>query len=163
MPVTLEPVDHPTPEVRELVGELEVELGSRFEAHQRHGLSLDRIFQSNILFFIARLNGAPVGCGGIAFEDGFAEVKRMYVRPHARSGGLGQAILARLEYEARSRGYTRLTLETGDVLTAAIRLYERAGFKPCPPFGDYARLPGPNIERSRFFEKSITPTQGIKS
>jgi putative acetyltransferase len=71
---------------------------------------------------------------------------------------VAQAILARLEDEARKRGYARVTLETGDVLDAAMRLYQRAGFTPCPPFGDYAELPAPNIERSRFFEKAITAT-----
>jgi putative acetyltransferase len=155
MTIILEHVAQPTPSVAKLIGELETHLGGLYEAHQRHGLNLDRLFQPHIMFFIARNGGSPVGCGGIAFDDGFAEVKRMFVRPQARGTGVAQAILARLENEARQRGYTRVTLETGDVLAAAIRLYERAGYRLCPPFGHYAHLPAQSIERSRFFEKTI--------
>jgi putative acetyltransferase len=107
------------------------------------------------MFFLARLEGKPAGCGGVAFDDGFAEVKRMYVRRPARGRNVAQAVLARLEHEARERGYKRLTLETGDAQHAAIRFYERAGFTRCAPFGAYAAMPTPSIERSVFFEKQI--------
>ena len=87
------------------------------------------MFQPAVLFFIARLDGQPVGCGGVAFEAGFAEVKRMYVRPAARGRSVARTILARLEEEALARGVTRLVLETGDAQQAAIRFYEHAGFR----------------------------------
>ena len=122
---------------------------------QRHGLNIDAIFQPHIAFFIARLDGEPVGCGGIAFEDGFAELKRMYVRPAARGCGVARAIVSRLEEEARRRGISRLTLETGDAQIAAMRFYERAGFTRCGAFGDYAKMPPPAIVRSVFLEKRI--------
>ena len=158
--LSLEQLEHPTDEAQRLVSDLETELAGQFESHQRHGLSLDRLFRPNIRFFLARLNKEAIGCGGIAFEDGFAEVKRMYVRPTVRGKGVAQAILAHLEVEARQRGYSRLLLETGDVLSAAIRLYERAGFKRCDAFGAYVKLPPRSIERSFFFEKSITAQPG---
>jgi len=131
------------------------ELSGPYAAEQRHGLSVERVFQPNILFLIAVLDGDPVGCGGVAFGDGFAELKRMYVRDRARGNGVAQALVARLEAEAVERGYKRLTLETGDVLHAAIRLYERAGFTGCAAFGDYLTLAPHTIARSLFFEKRI--------
>jgi putative acetyltransferase len=155
MSLSIETVSAPTDDARRLVGELEAELSSVYPPEQRHGLSLDRLFRPGLLFFIARSGGQAVGCGGVALDDGFAEVKRMYVRPHARGSGVAQTILGRLEAEARARGLTRLTLETGDALQAAIRLYERAGFVPCAPFGAYAAMPPHKIIRSRFFEKTI--------
>jgi putative acetyltransferase len=155
MPLTLDRVDRPTGDARALIEELDAELAVGYEPHQCHGLSIEKLFRPHIAFFIARENGEPVGCGGIAFEDGFAELKRMYVRPSWRGKGVVQAILARLEQEARDRNATRLTLETGDVLHAAMKVYRRAGFTPCPPFGHYKDLPAPTIERSRFFEKRI--------
>ena len=161
--IEIERIDRPTDDVRALVTELEAELAGQYEAHQRHGLSLDRIFQPNIAFFIVRLDGAAVGCGGIAFDSGFAELKRMYVRPAVRGNGVAQALIEKLEAEARTRGYARLTLETGDVLNAAMRLYQRSGFRPCAAFGDYTKLPAANIERSRFFEKHLTPPEGTGS
>jgi putative acetyltransferase len=155
MSLTLEHTTRPTDEARALIAELEAELAGDFQPEQRHGLSLERIFQPHIVFFVARLDGKPVGCGGIAFDDGFAEIKRMYVRENARGKGVAQAVLARLEAEAKARGYSRLTLETGDVLHAAHRLYEGAGFTRRAAFGDYLKLPVHTITRSVFFEKRI--------
>ena len=155
MTITLERTTHPTDDARALIEELEADLSGDFEPHQRHGLSLDKIFQPHIAFFVARLDGEAVGCGGIAFETGFAELKRMYVRPDARGKGVVQAVIAQLEAEAKARGVTRLLLETGDVLHAALRVYERAGFKRCEAFGDYLALHPHTIERSVFFEKHL--------
>jgi putative acetyltransferase len=155
MTITIERTTHATDDAHALIEELEADLSGDFEPHQRHGLSLDKIFQPHIAFFIARVDGKAVGCGGIAFEEGFAELKRMYVRPHARGTGVVQAVIAQLEAEAKARGVTRLLLETGDVLHAALRVYERAGFKRCEAFGDYLALPPHTIERSVFFEKHL--------
>jgi putative acetyltransferase len=155
MPLTIERATQPTDEARALIEELETELSGSYAAEQRHGLNLEQIFQPHILFFIARLDGDPVGCGGVALDDGFAELKRMFVRPKARGTGVAQAILAHLEAQARARGYQRLMLETGDVLKRAIRLYERAGFKRCAAFGHYKTLRPHTIARSLFFEKRL--------
>ena len=153
--ITLERTTTPTEEARALITELEAELSGDYEPHQRHGLSIEKVFQPHIAFFIVRRDGKPIGCGGIAFDDGFAEIKRMYVRPGVRGRGVAQAVLARLEAEAKARGVKRLTLETGDVLHAAIRVYERAGFTRCAAFGDYLKLAPNTIARSVFLEKRI--------
>ena len=44
---------------------------------------------------------------------------------------------------AAVRGYRRVSLETGitDDFVAANRLYTRAGFQPCEPFGSYESSP----------------------
>ena len=153
--LVLEPAPSPTDDARQLIAELDAELAGPYSAEQRHGLSVERVFQPGVLFFVARLDGRAVGCGGVAFGEGFAEVKRMYVRPHARGRGVARALLARLEDEARARGVRRVTLETGDAQHAAIRLYERAGYTRCGAFGPYAAMPPRAIERSVFFEKRI--------
>jgi putative acetyltransferase len=157
MTVTLEHVQTPTDDARTLIGELDAVLHADSPPEQRHGLSVERIFQPGVMFFIARLDGEAVGCGGVAFlaGDGLAEVKRMYVRPAARGRDVARTILARLEAEARARGVGRLVLETGDNRHAAIRLYERNGFTRCGAFGPYATMPPRAIERSVFFEKRI--------
>jgi putative acetyltransferase len=155
MSLVIEHIQAPTDDVRLLIQELDTELAGPYAPDQRHGLTLARIFRPGVLFFIARLNHAPVGCAGIAFEHTFAEVKRMYVRPPSRGRDVAQTLLARLEQEARARNITRLTLETGDAQLPAIRFYERAGFTRCPAFGPYATMPPNEIERSVFFEKGI--------
>jgi putative acetyltransferase len=88
--------------------------------------------------FVIAHDEAPIGCGAVRLiEPGVAEVKRMYVVPAARGRRVGAAVLAALEEEARALGATRLVLETGDRLAAAVALYRRAGFTPIAPFGEY--------------------------
>jgi putative acetyltransferase len=147
-----------TDDVRALVDELEAVLAAEYLPEQRHGLALDALFQPHIRFFLAALRGEAVGCGGVALFDDFAEVKRMYVRDAARRQGVAAAILARLEQEARDAGFSWLRLETGDNQIAAMQLYERAGFRRCPAFGDYARMMPQSIVTSVFFEKQIGQT-----
>ena len=144
-----------TDEVRSLVGELETVLAAEYPPEQRHGLDLDAIFQPHVRFFLARLRGAAVGCGGVALFPDFAEVKRMYVRDTARGQGVADAILVRIEAEVRRAGLSVLRLETGDRQIAAMQLYARAGFRECPAFGAYASMPPQSIATSVFFEKRI--------
>jgi putative acetyltransferase len=146
-----------TEEVRALVSELEEVLSAEYPPEQRHGLPLDAIFQAHIRFFLARMDGAAVGCGGVALFPGFAEVKRMYVREIARGCGAAQALLARIEAEARDAGLAVLRLETGDRQVAAMRFYERAGFRRCAAFGAYAAMPPSAVATSVFFEKGLAP------
>lgn len=153
--ITIERVESATPEARALIEALERELDAYFPQEQQHGLSVEQVFQPGVAFFIARIDGAPVGCGGVKGDDGFAELKRMYVRPDMRGRGIVQAVLAALEAEARAQGYTRLKLETGKVLHAAIAVYKRAGFTPCGPFGEYLTMPPYPIAGSVFLEKTI--------
>ena len=144
-----------TDEARTLILELEAELSGLYTAEQRHGLTPNEVFRAGVLFFVAHLDGVADGCGGIAIEGDFGELKRMYVRPQARHRGVARAILDTLDEVARDRGVRRLALETGDMLHAAIRFYERAGFTRCAPFGAYARMSSAVIERSVFLDKRI--------
>jgi putative acetyltransferase len=153
--VQIEAAPTATEEVRSLVGELEAVLSAEYSPEQRHGLALDAIFQPHIRFFLARLRGAAVGCGGVALFPDFAEVKRMYVRDVARRQGVAGAILARIEEEVRGAGLSLLRLETGEHQVAAIQLYAQAGFRRCPAFGAYALMAPQSIVTSVFFEKRI--------
>jgi putative acetyltransferase len=144
-----------TDELRLLISELETVLAAEYPPEQRHGLSLDAIFQPHVRFFIARLKGVAVGCGGVALFPDYAEVKRMYVRGSARGQGVADAILARLEAEVRRAGLLVLRLETGDRQVAAMRLYVRSGFRECPAFGDYQSMTPQAIATSVFYEKRL--------
>lgn len=103
------------------------------------------------VFVLARLDGEPVGCGGISrFDSSTGEIRRMYVSPAARGQGVAQALLAELLSGARALGYGRVRLETGNAQLPAIRLYERAGFEQIPCWGPYA-----TDERSLCFELAL--------
>jgi len=153
--IAIELVSAATDDVRALIGELDRILAAEYTPEQRHGLSLDAIFQPGVRFFLARSNGAAVGCGGVALFADFAEVKRMYVREAARGRGVAEALLARIEREAREAGLFWLRLETGTRQTAALTFYRRAGFQPCAAFGAYATMAAPAIATSVFLEKPL--------
>jgi len=72
MNIAIERVVEATAELRGLVAELNEVLGAAYAPHQRHGLALERLFEPHIRFFLARLDGAAVGCGGVALFDEYA-------------------------------------------------------------------------------------------
>lgn len=153
--ITIELVPDATDDVRILIAELDQILSSEYPPEQRHGLALGAIFKPGIRFFVARSNGAAVGCGGVALYPDFAEVKRMYVRDAARGRGVAQALLARIERETRDAGLTLLRLETGMRQTAALRFYQRAGFQICEAFGVYATMAPQTVATSVFLQKQL--------
>lgn len=155
--IDIELVTTATGDVRALIGELDEVLAAEYLPEQRHGLTLAALFQPHIRLFVARLGGAAAGCGGIALFDDFAEVKRMYVRETARGRGVAQALLARIEAEARAAGCAVLRLETGERQAAALKFYARAGFEPCAAFGDYVAMRPDAIATSIFMEKRLVP------
>ena len=89
-------------------------------------------------FVIARLGGIAVACAALRPLTGkIAEVKRMYVRPHARRTGVARALMRELHQLARAAGFNEIWLETGLLQPAAIRLYESLGYTRIAAFGDY--------------------------
>ena len=155
MNLTIERMAVVTDEVRQLVAELDVALAGPYLPDQRHALSLEQLFGRNVTFFVARADGIAVGCGGVAFCDGYAEVKRMYTRPTARRLGVATGVLQHLEGEAKGAGHSILRLETGRYQVEAIRFYLREGFERCDAFGDYASMAPQAIETSVFYQKTI--------
>lgn len=153
--ITIELVKAPTTEVIGLLDELNAALAGPYSEEQRHALPVDRLFQPNIRFFIARLDGEAVACGGIGFYDGFVELKRMYSKPSVRGRGVAKRLLARLEVEAANAGQTLVRIETGVYQLEALRFYEGAGYRRCEAFGPYATMPAAAIETSIFYEKRL--------
>ncbi len=105
-------------------------------------------------FYLALLDGDPVGCVALQrFDAESAEVKRMFVEERARRRGVGRALLARLQQDARSAGYRRLRLGTIEEMAAARQLYAELGFVPIP---DY-RASHTTVD-TLFFECELTVT-----
>lgn len=122
-----------------------------YPPESRHAFTVEKLLQENVTFFVARIDAAPAGCGGLkTFGSDYGEVKRMYVRPAYRGLGLGKAILNHLAEFAKKQNLGVLRLETGIYQTEAIGLYERWGFTRRPPFGEYREDP-----LSVYFEKRL--------
>ena len=140
-----------TPEAQALIEELETYLASLYPIEARYGLSVARLLEEQVAFFVLRVDHLPAGCGGVKFYGkAYAELKRMYVRPGYQGQGLGQMILAHLEEHARSLGIPIMRLETGIYQESAIRLYERMGYHQRSSFGDYRAGP-----LNLFYEKAL--------
>jgi DNA-binding MarR family transcriptional regulator/GNAT superfamily N-acetyltransferase len=62
-------------------------------------------------------------------QPGTAKLRLLYVDPAARGLGLGAKLVDECVGFARSAGYTKITLWTQSILTAAHRIYQAAGFR----------------------------------
>jgi GNAT superfamily N-acetyltransferase len=127
-----------------LIGALNAELLTQYPEDGATHFRLDaaEVAEGRGAFLIAYAGGRPVGCGAIRkIEEGVGEIKRMFVLPTARGQGVGRAVLAAVEDEARRLGLRRLLLETGERQSEALVLYERSGYARIPPFGEYVGSP----------------------
>ena len=119
--------------IRSLVGETLAEFGFPVESSGTDADLSDvpRSYHSRGGTFrvIEDDSGAVVGCGGLyPLEGRTVELRKMYFRPAIRGRGLGRRLLDDLVAVARQRAFARIELETASNLTAAIALYQRAGF-----------------------------------
>lgn len=87
------------------------------------------------VYLVGYRDGVPVCGGGLKrLPDGACEIKRMYVVPTARRGGVARALLAALEDAARDLGYRVARLDTGPRQPHAQALYESSGYVPVANF-----------------------------
>ena len=103
------------------ISDPEVDWMSRAYAAPRHA------------YFVVEHDGRVLGGAGVAPLAGgdadVCELRKMYFLPEARGSGAGAAMMARCLDAARGFGFTRCYLETLTGMDAAMRLYERSGFR----------------------------------
>jgi len=105
-----------------------------------HALDLEGLRKPDITFWTAWENDELLGCGALKEMDSrHAEIKSMRTASSHLRKGVAKKILNHILEEAKRRGYTRLSLETGsmEAFEPARRLYTNFGFRYCEPFGDY--------------------------
>jgi putative acetyltransferase len=109
-----------------------------------HALDLDELRRPDVTFWSAWDDDALLGCAGLKeLDPSHGEIKSMRTPSALRRRGAGRRLLEHIITVARSRGYERLSLETGatPAFAPAHRLYATSGFAPCEPFGDYVADP----------------------
>ena len=149
--ITIELASPRLPEVGELIRASDETAASLYPAESNHLVDIESLAQPHVIFCVARVNDAVVGCGAaVLAPEGYAEIKRMFVREAARGHGVGRQVLAFLEEQVRGRGIALTRLETGIYSHDAIRLYERMGYVKIGPFAGYWDDP-----LSVFYEKRL--------
>ena len=128
--------------------ELEAALGDRLYEFNtaatgiRDGALLNAAVTSERGELVAGLTGHTWG--------GCCEITRLWVAASERGRGVGSALLAAAEDEARRRGCTQMVLSTHSF--QAPRFYERRGFVRVGAFPDY-----PAGHEQVFYLKRLTP------
>lgn len=86
-------------------------------------------------FLLAR-HGPDVagGVGMRSLADGGCEMKRLYVRPPWRAGGLERRLAEAVVIEAEGAGYACMRLDSFPHLEAALALYRSMGFVDIAPY-----------------------------
>jgi GNAT superfamily N-acetyltransferase len=124
----------------ELMAEMRVELNDVYETFSRLDnppLSPDELRPPGGAYVVGFMGDDAVAGGGLRrLTDEVAEIKRMYVRPAARSRGVARALLAALEDAAVSLGYTAARLDTGPRQMHGLALYRSAGYVDVEPYND---------------------------
>lgn len=151
MTVTIEKEPPRQPEIIDLLHKSDLYAQSLYPPESNHLVDLETLETSTVSFFVARHEGAIVGCCALVEAgDGTGEIKRMFVDPKARGLKIGRRLLERVEVQARDLGLAAIRLETGIHQPEAIGLYRSAGYADIEPFGSY--LPDP---LSLFMEKPL--------
>jgi putative acetyltransferase len=125
------------------------------ETPPEHSFALDvsGLLDPAVTLFSCRDGGAVLGVGAIKELDAsHGELKSMHTAAEARGRGVGRSILGHLLSVARSRGYRRVSLETGTTpgFSAARAMYASVGFVPAGPFGGY-----PQTEDNTFYSLAL--------
>jgi putative acetyltransferase len=150
--IRIQRVDPRIPDAQRLIAELDAYQSALYPPESNHLDGTAELASPNVTFVVAYQDGQAVGCGAAKVIAGgeYGEIKRLYVSPSARGAGVARAMMALLESDMAALGVNVTRLETGIHQDAAVRLYERLGYKWIEPFGAYTKDP-----LSIFMEKQL--------
>ena len=88
--------------------------------------------------FLARRGDEIVGCCAYRRLSGeTCEMKRLFVPDRGRGHGTGRTLCETVVAHARAEGFRLMRLDTLNLMTEAIALYESIGFRRCAPYNEY--------------------------
>jgi ribosomal protein S18 acetylase RimI-like enzyme len=130
--------------------------------------TLEQYFRGLVLvpereLFVGRMDGTIYGAAQLVRPPRHNEAQAFcatlmhnFVAPYARGHGLARLIVARIEERARALGFKVLNLNVRASQTAAISLYEAAGFTRWGTHPAYARIEGQTVA-GHFYFKMLQP------
>ena len=142
MDIRLDDLTHPA--VLALLAEHLAGMHAITPIEHAHALDVSGLKAPGISFWTAWEGEALLGCGALKeLSPDHGEIKSMRTPAALRRRGAGRALLDHIVAEARRRGYTRVSLETGShpEFAPAHALYRSAGFVPGGPFAEYHASP----------------------
>ena len=116
------------------------------------------VARDETVLIAAKLNGRIVGTVQLGLDmppnqPHRGDIKKLLVHRSARNHGIGAALMARAEAEAKARGRTLLVLDTAGA--EAERLYVRTGWQRVGVIPGYALWPGGGLCDTTYFWKKI--------
>ncbi len=138
------PADLDAPDVRTLLTRHAERARAETGRGSAHALDVDGLKTPEIAVFAVYDHDALIGAGALKRLSGaHGELKAMHIAEARRRTGAGSALVEHLVDEARRRGLTQVSLETGSwpYFEAARALYAKHGFAECGPFEGYAADP----------------------
>jgi len=130
--------DHP--EVNRLLKKHFVELKAASPEGSAHVLNISGLKIPSIKFWSLWEDEKLLGCGALKFLDKYhGEFKSIRIHDDFKGKGNGIKVVNHLIERAKKLMIKRLSIETGAGLffTSARKLFDKCGFKPCPPFAHY--------------------------
>lgn len=105
----------------------------------------------DLRLWVLEADGHPLGVIALEHFGTHALLRSLAIAHEHRNRGLGRALVARLEHDARSEGVTRLTLLT----ETAEKFFQRLGYEPI----DRGTLPEEARQSAQF--RSLCPASAV--
>ncbi len=126
-----------SPDVSNMIDALDSYQSELYPAESNHLDSRQTLSEPKCKFLGAYRENELVGIGAVKMFDDYGELKRFFVPPSLRGNGIAELIFATLEFWLIENGVLRSHLETGIHQHAALRFYEKLGYRKTGPFGSY--------------------------
>lgn len=123
----------------------------------KHALDIKGLKKPDVTFWSVYEERELIACGALKeLDESHGEIKSMRTAAPARGKGVASTLLNHILDTAKSRGYSKVSLETGSKVffKPARKLYARYGFQVCAPFSDYKEDPN-----SVFMSKNMSRRQ----
>lgn len=144
-PLTFRSDDPTRPAVRAVIERHLRFANSISDPEDVHAMDAGKLAQGAVSFFSGSVGDEVVVIGALKeLSVDHLELKSMHTIEEARGNGHARAMVRHLLAQARQRGATRVSLETGamEEMAASRALYKACGFEETGRFGDYP--PGRN-------------------